>query len=357
MNSLKSFIAAVERAKMGQLPTDLVSPEELDTTLARVRSLAGKKGLLLVHNDLDFYYTHTMTAFMYTKDHLYIHLRVPVSRQVAWYDLYHVHTFGIPSQSKDFQAYTKIKSEVSLLAVSRDGNYFIEITKADRKNCKGKELVRCTVVPNRLPTNQPSCMYAIFSNHLKGAEAKCKHTAFPNREVPTYIRKLEGSDVIVTAGSHPITVACSGPQVLECQVCLVHIPCGCTLTTQDFVVYPDDTDCQTGLEVEAKQGVNMAMAYAFNLTVPDGSLVSVTTNTSYRFLLPSLRHLYGNDSLTLDAGVPLEELAADISARMRKLKEKANRGVLSNFYTAAVTIMDPVVWIWFAVLSMAVVIS
>ena len=134
----------------------------------------------------------------------------------------------------------------------------------------------------------------------------------------------------------------------------MHIPCGCTLTTQDFVVYPDDTECQTGLEVEAKQGVNMAMAYAFNLTVPQGSLVSLTTNTSYCFLLPSLRQLYGNNSLTLDAGVPLKELAADISTRMRELKEKANSGTFSNIYNAAVAIMDPIVWIWFTILSMMV---
>ena len=94
--------------------------------------------------------------------------------------------------------------------------------------------------------------------------------------------------------------------------------------------------------------------YAFNLTIPEGSLVSVTTNTSYWFLLPSLRQLYGNDSLTLDAGVPLEELAADISIRMRELKEYANNGAFSNIYDAAVMIMDPVVWIWFTILSMTV---
>ena len=90
-------------------------------------------------------------------------------------------------------------------------------------------------------------------------------------------------------------------------------------------------------------GLSCEFNYAFNLTIPKGSLVSVTTNTSYRFLMPSLRQLYGNDSLTLDAGVPLEELAADISIRMRELKEYANNGAFSNIYDAAVTIMDPVV--------------
>ena len=200
INGLRAFITAVERANIGQLSTDLVSPTELDATLAQVRSLAGKKGLLLVHQNLDFYYTHSMSALFYTKDHLYVHLKVPVSRQVAWYDLHQVHTFGLPAQSKDFPAFTKINTEVKLLAVSRDNNYFIEITGSDRDNCKGEEFVQCTVVPNRLPTHQPTCMYAIFDNQIERAKAQCSHTAFPNREVPTYVRRLGGSEVIMTAG-------------------------------------------------------------------------------------------------------------------------------------------------------------
>ena len=97
------------------------------------------------------------------------------------------------------------------------------------------------------------------------------------------VKKLGGSDVIITAGSHLVSMICNAPLFLECQVCVLHISCACTLTTRGLVVYMDEAECRTGIEIG---GVNMAMVHTFNLTVPDGSLVSLTIKRSISFYKP-----------------------------------------------------------------------
>ena len=351
INKVNDLIEAIERLQTGVLSSLLVSPDELQHTLNKVHSKALNSGMYLVHKDLDFYYTHALAGFMYTQTHFYVHLKIPVSRELAWYSLYQVHIFGIPSQSKNLQAYTKLLSDVSLLAISYDEEYFMEISKQNRNHCRGTDMLQCSVIPNYIHVSHPTCLYAIYSNSVQQATSHCNHFAYFNQEAPLYIHKLPHSQVLVVSGSAPVNIICNETQRVSCSICKITLPCNCEIVTHSNRVYPDANACAKIETFKFEHGLNMALAHAFSLSLPNNSLLADTSNESYQLVLPSLIDLYKEDTLPLHAGIGLKRLAKEIQNRTRERVLKAQRTWASHFYDKAVEIMDPTVWIGFLVLA------
>ena len=121
---------------------------------------------------------------MYTQSHFYVHLQIPVSRELAWYYLYQTHIFVIPSQSHNLQAYTKLTSEVTLLAISYSGEYFLEITKDERNHCHGTDILQCSIIPKSLHYSHPTCLYSIFKDLPQSASSQYDHIVYMNQGAP-----------------------------------------------------------------------------------------------------------------------------------------------------------------------------
>ena len=81
MHSQRSFLQGLRDTLSGHLSPLLVEPSDITIALRKVKQdlLTNSPNYHLLHEDINFYYTHHFSMLMYSRHHLFIHVQAPIT--------------------------------------------------------------------------------------------------------------------------------------------------------------------------------------------------------------------------------------------------------------------------------------
>ena len=191
-------------------------------------------------NPVQFY--SNPNFFFYSSDeYIYINLKIALSSYQSTFEVYRVITIPLPLlNNQTTNLYTTYKLP-TYLAISTDKNYYIEMSQEDYGTCSGTPIKQCKSNMAIRTTSIPSCALSIFNDNINRLTKICDSTLTTDKKITQQFIPLVDDSYFVTGplDSTPWILTCDNqhhPLTTPCTLCVVTLPCRCSLTTQTLII-------------------------------------------------------------------------------------------------------------------------
>lgn len=235
----------------GYLPVNIIPPsimEEVLTNLSRV--LMGHDFRLAV-TDVAAYYKTRDVVYERHSDYLFITIKIPLESIRTSYQLFRVDT--VPLLSGEVQ--TQIKFSEPYLAVSEGNFFYFQMSEADYSSCTGVTFQKCHRGFAIKEHSNPSCIMSLFENdHVKIKELCDFQFLLNSDQITTQILPVDEHSYLISTTDTAWIQTCprSTPMhVPSCKLCVIQLPCLCSLKGRTFFIPPSLEQCNSSLNQPA----------------------------------------------------------------------------------------------------------
>lgn len=283
-------IFGVQTLLDGYLPAALIPPVVMRKVLGRLSRNLRSHNFNLAFHDIAAYYKTKDIVYERHSDFLFITIKIPLESIHTLYQLYRIDT--VPLLSGDVQ--TQIQFEDPYLAVS-DGNYFyFQLSEADYASCTGINFQKCHRGFAIKERTNPSCIMSLFENDHVLIKQLCDFQFLLNSDqISTQIIPVDETSYLISTIDTEWIQTCpqSTPMHVDsCNLCVIQLPCACSLKGRTFFVPPSLEQCNSSLQLPVtKVSHNFAtlMKYYENL-LPALNLSYKLLQTDVEIQYPSL---------------------------------------------------------------------
>ena len=282
----KELLLAFQKLASGYLPIELVPSEAVERALERIDNmlLRPKLQFHLAIRNVRYYYGMQCASYV-TQGQLSIVLRIPLATVGALFDAYSVNAIKIPFTSHEDDGnenrYTRIGGFSEYFAISRDGEYYLEMSHKEMLTCKGIEGFPLICNPIKIMNSvrtRPSCTLALYDGNATMMSDTCRKEYYEQSEPDSQVYQVGANQILITAVEGQFIKHCAhGPQMVTlqaCRLCIVKLPCGCNLKSKDVLVPPLLDGCNMN-------GTEEEIDFAFNLLLAS-ELLNRTQLNQYR---------------------------------------------------------------------------
>ena len=265
-------------------------------------------------NPINFYNAPNFLFYTETEK-IYLHLRIPLSSYQATFEIYKIIVIPLPvNYNNSTNMYTTYKLP-TMLALTTNKNYYIELTQDDYESCKGLPVKHCSSNLPIRPSSQPSCALAIFNDDMDLVKTICDSTLTIDNNISQQIRHIQDDTYFVTGPRDvtPWVVTCDNqhhPLMTPCTLCIITLPCKCSLTTSQFFLPKTAYTCDRNGEKistliqQYHINFNFLSSWYYNASTVEAltahSFVNYTPNIQLPPILASLPELSSKELLEYD---------------------------------------------------------
>jgi hypothetical protein len=273
------FLIAFRELVAGQLSHTLVPPDELKAALLKIQEQVKSNypSYKLLHTNLDYYYASHLSSYVYTNNSLFVYVDIPLVSSEPIFDLYEVTTLPVPTNTNNTKttemSYTQVTGLPFVLAVSQSRTTYFCLSQSQLSSCKGERFLKC---PKTFPYTQvakPNCAIAIFLDQTDNIKQYCQIKVFTNIVFPTQAVQLEPSTYFISMQVNRYQLVCSANSIRQqpaCKMCIIHIPCGCSIFIDQLALPGTIQECVTDITIPlVKHAFNYAMLLHFHYDLPD----------------------------------------------------------------------------------------
>lgn len=256
-----SFTKGLLDLTAGRISKTIISETMINKVLTFITSdlLSGTfyDDLTLISKSPSYYYKIDNIAFARTDKHIMITMNFPLINFGGQMPLYKIDVFPVGLTSgmhlhKERQGFTKILGLPDFIAISKNKEYFIELSLPQYMSCKGSVLKSCgSSVAVVTEKKNPTCAYAIFLDNHNLIRQLCEIGYSKTGPKGSAIQLTNDDTFVVYSGedSTDWVMTCDSDQnnlqhVIPCSYCQIKIPCGCSLTAQHFIVPKRINGCE-----------------------------------------------------------------------------------------------------------------
>ena len=264
---LRQTELAIQTLLQGYLPYYFVPPTELQNTLASIRSQLTRIGPFhLTHTEIGYYYHIQDITYKLHKDKLFVKIRIPVTSTTTAFTLYWIHSVPIPVSANQ-EDQTVIDIPEPYIAISLDKLFYMSLSESQYQFCTGNNLKRCKQALTMQEISYPSCALALFYDNPRSVAKLCSVSFLPKSQ-------FHQSHVITVADNAYLTFTldknwiqtCPGKAPVEikpCKLCIVRLPCACSLKGQTFFIPPTLQHCKYEPTPVVNHSLNLAALFQF----------------------------------------------------------------------------------------------
>ena len=258
---------ALQTLLQGYLPYYFVPPKELDYALDKIATEIAKQGpFKLTHKEIGFYYHLQDIVYKLDKQKLFIKLRIPLTTTTTAFSLYRVHSVPIPLTA-DQSDRTIIEIQKPYLAISSDKLFYMLLSHSEYQFCTGNHFKRCNQALTMKESSNPSCVLALFYDQPQPISKLCSVTFLPKSStVESHIITISENSYLVSSQDTQWIQSCPNKaplQVNPCKLCIVKLPCTCSLKGQTFFIPPTLENCKGILIPTINHSLNLAALFNF----------------------------------------------------------------------------------------------
>ena len=284
--ALAQEVDAISTLLLGYLPIHFVSPTLLQRRLNNISDRHTSTQFRLVYTDPVPYYH--LKDILYTRqdDYLYVTLKVPITSLETSFIVNRVRSFPVLLET-DPMSYSVI-TLASYFGLSKDNRFYILLTEDEYRECEGNVLKRCLHGYSIQSVTHKSCKLGLFRNDLDMIHNLCKFKVIVGPP-PTSILPISESSFLVSTTDTRWEEQCFGtsPKFINpCRLCLVTLPCHCSILTESFVLPAPFGDCVNSSTSEIVPSYNFPALLSFyqNRTEFNTVLDRIRSqNTSFKF--------------------------------------------------------------------------
>ena len=267
----KARIESFSSMSKSNLNAKLVTPAELQKALIDLQQILRKKyPMFSLKLNPSFYFHLQNTVYTRTADYLLVKVRIPMSTKHSLYDAFQVIHFPIPittTTSSLNNTSTMLHGVSSYLALSKQQDRFIELSKNEWASCQGKHnLKRCNepllILSNRVMT----CTRALYIDNPQMVMKHCGHSVVLNSQAtkPQVLPAGHGK-ILIIAPNAKLYLQCKDkePELIPgSSWAMITIPCKCQLSAMTFTIPPSLNNCRRGISKHrVLYPVNLAAIY------------------------------------------------------------------------------------------------
>ena len=257
----------IQTLLQGYLPYYFVPLRELQGLLEDITKEVGKLGPFhLTHKDVAFYYHLQDIVYTLVDDKLFIKIRIPLTASTTAFTLYRIHSVPIPlSANQEERTVTEI--EKPYLAIIQDKLFYMLLSKSEYQFCTGNHLKRCNQALTMKESSTSNCALALFYDKPKSVAELCTVTLLPKSKYHDshIVTVSDNSYLISSPDTHWIQI-CHGKAPVEiapCKLCIIKLPCACSLKGQTFYIPPTLQHCTKTLTPAINHSLNLAALFHF----------------------------------------------------------------------------------------------
>ena len=247
------YLDSVQTLTENFLPVALIPPQMLHEVLQQI-----DVALILKHpqfsiaiRELGFYYRHPVSVNIY-QGKVIIGLTVPLSSTATSFQVYETHVIKVPvgtaGPHSGKYAFTQVRGYSKYMALSTDGEYYLELDHYDLTHCKGDPDHRiCKPLMVQVAKSRMSCSLALFMGDSDNARKYCELDYYEMNQPDTTILPIGKGRVILASTARDWTLACSKKSpvyVQQCHFCIVTLNCSCALRSKDYLIPASLENCQ-----------------------------------------------------------------------------------------------------------------
>ena len=266
------FLTSLQTLNTQRLPPHLIPPTDLQRSVTAVKNQATKtlaRGTLLTDN-LNHLYNHPISAFLYSRTHLYIHVQVPIYLPTSVLSLFNVRILPVPFHTNEpgERGYTRLDTDIEMLAITTSEKYYIEIQKDTLRSCVRSDYIVCPKPLSMTPQSSPSCIMAIHQNKQQLIRKLCHFKAHPKAVLPASALAISGNTFLISNNQQNYELQCPGKAVHNraCAYCFISLPCDCSMKSANLYVPAAALECKLNATTSTFQHtINLPVAYSFDL--------------------------------------------------------------------------------------------
>ena len=265
-SNFNQYKEAAEALLKGKLHKFLVPIHTMQETLHHIAEHLPSYGKFqLVHKQIETYYLMKYVTFSRIRNTLFVQISVPIASEESLFYLYQVHTMPMLITPQHTQ-----RSKISLIneffGISADKKRYITMSDQQLHSCRGEFIRRCTVFPLATKWSKPSCPLAIYEDDVDLIQRYCDVIIVDDHEGlqnPVAWRLDEEAHYLLSnVRNNNLTVQCENGhesvKLLDCDPCIVVLPCHCRVESTDFMLAASLDSCNTTNEVVKLHPLNLA---------------------------------------------------------------------------------------------------
>ena len=259
------YLQSIQTLIGGRVPEGMVEPRVMANALEVIRKkLLATAGQIITNTDVTYYYKHRLALSVHNENYIIINVKIPISFAQTNMILYQVESHFVPLNGSFQAGTTRIADLAPFLVVSKDGSYFAELSKSEVDNCLPNH---CHVTFPLSPVDKPTCAMALYNSNSKLIDKNC-NIAYHRVESPEDFIQDLGHGYWLVSSSISWLMTCRGLPPREtpaCALCVVQLPCLCSLHSKRFTVSPSAGLCDRGnvSSTMVAYPVNMAVLHSF----------------------------------------------------------------------------------------------
>ena len=238
-----------------QLITGKISPrmipltqiQEIFTMITK-RLTDDRSSFFITDPDPTHFYSAPNFLFYASEEHIYLHLRIPLSAYQATFEVYKIITIPLPIHNNQTSNEYTLYRLPQYLAIATTKTYYIELSQNEYDLCTGFPIKHCKHNLPIKPTTQLSCALAIFNDLTNKVPKLCDSTLIVDNTITQRFIPLQDNTYFVTGpvDNAPWILSCDThypPPMNPCTLCVITIPCKCLLTTKSYILPKTQLTC------------------------------------------------------------------------------------------------------------------
>ena len=237
------YLSALQTLTEGRLPSFMVDGVVLQNALNAVSDeLSRSSSLVVSHHRLDYYYRHQLVVALHRGDFIVINLKVPVQPRSATMQLYEILVFPLPHSVNNDNASTIVRGLSQFIAIAANDDYYANLDQFQVAACNERKCHQSFPV---IPRERYTCASALFYSKHDQIMKLCDVRYLVNPDRPTMAIGVDEHQFVVSSPV-PWMMNCRDqiPKELpHCQLCMVVLPCFCSLHSKTLNVMPSISNC------------------------------------------------------------------------------------------------------------------
>lgn len=264
-NDFLELKIAVQNLLAGHLSPVLITKNALSETLTDLQTLLRTQytKFFLVQTNPEWYYRHAHFHYA-THDHiLYVTLKFPVSTHERPLQVFKILALPFPISSNTQHA-SQILNLPDYFVLTDHKRHYTYLTENDMNQCYGHPIHLCNFNKALRPITHPSCVMSLFDNDNPKVKTLCNFRFLPDLISPAVIDLTDNSVLVYNTETIYLNCPRSHKTIPGCQICVIDIPCNCSLQASDWYYPPRLVKCPTN-ETSFRQlhPINMAVLQHF----------------------------------------------------------------------------------------------
>jgi hypothetical protein len=256
---IDEFTVAIRTLTTGYLHEMLVEPGDVQKILDQLTIDINTKygGMFEITNtNVAFYYSLRDLVYARKGHDLMIMIKVPIQHTGGPLKVYRMDTFPV-YRSHKHHGRTLIVDLPDYFAVSPHIDFYTEFDASFYETCRGEALKTCgsQVSMQRQASKVMSCAAALFYGDSKRIMEACTIKYIDRPPDPYRAVALSNGNYLIVGGDHKVDddwkINCPGAAsshstrtIPSCTMCVVDVPCFCSLTGRSIYIELKLTDCR-----------------------------------------------------------------------------------------------------------------